>query len=195
MSRHEWQRVIAAGLCLVLGALLGWAVAGVFAVGLVLALSAPRGSWLPSTGMRRSVLEIAIPAVAAWFALGGPLAPTVVLSVNAPPVRVMWEWILANWGFFAVVAAFVAVHHGASAVRRPADLPSRHREIVLAYGALVLVLALLEQTIAAGVVAALFIGQWPFQAEFRAGRVRAHLLATQPVAMLAMLVAALGSSG
>jgi hypothetical protein len=178
---------------LTLAWLLGFGPAAVVALGLVLALSLPGSLWHASAGVRRIALEIIVPATTVWLALGGPDSVPPSASVFGGVGESAAWWWAHNWGFLAVLAAFAAIYHASASVERPADLPGRHRELVLGYGAAVLALAALDKPLAAGVVAALFIAQWPFQAEFRAGRVRWHLNSTQPVSMAAMLVAALGA--
>jgi hypothetical protein len=177
---------------MVVASMLGPAVAALVLVGLVIAASFPRTGWRSSVGLRRTALEIVIPAAAAWFALGGPAAVPVALSVSEPG-GALQAWLSANWGFVAVLAAFASVHQAATSVRSPGELALRHRELVLGYLAAILILAVLDRPLVAGLVGALFVGQWPFQTEFRSGRVRWHLTATQPIAMTAMLVAAAGT--
>jgi hypothetical protein len=92
-----------------------------------------------------------------------------------------------------VAGAFALIHHGATAGLTLSELAARHREIVAGYLLAVASLAVTGATLAALVVAAVFVAQWPLQAQLRAGDARGHFRATEYAAMIAMAAAFWGA--
>ena len=160
-------------------------VAGLLAAGAVVTGAGP-------VGWTRSLLEIAFPAALGWIAVGGPLPVPGAVAAQWGWSSALSNWWAANWAVPAILLGFTVVHHGATAVRSRSDLRPRYRELLMGYIFVVAALAASGSGLTAGVVALLFVAQWPFQAAFRHGRVRWHLEATQGLAMAAMLAGLLG---
>ena len=145
-------------------------------------------------GLLRSCFEIAWPGMMAWLALAGPVGVPAVLAVGRNALENAGAWWQVNWLFPTLLLAFTLIHYAATAADNRAALSRQRQLLGLGYLAAVVTLAASDQPWAAGAVALLFVVQWPFQALFQSGRVRWHFEATQGLAMLAMLVAALAAS-
>jgi hypothetical protein len=179
----------------VLGAALGRGPLLVLAAGIATfaALWSARGRPPAPTGATRTALEIVVPGIVGWLALGGPRAVPAPLGVEQGWTAAVVAWSSANWAAPAALLAFAVVYHGATAGGRRRPVASGRRAIWLGYLAAIAILAVLGQALFAGAVALLFAVQWPFQAALQAGKRRWHLLATQGFAMAAMLAALLGA--
>ncbi|MFQ5459324.1 MAG: hypothetical protein ACE5EL_00875, partial [Anaerolineae bacterium] len=191
LSPLQLQRGLALGLALVVAAVLGWPVVAAVALGAVVAVVRPPGAVRGPVGLRRSVLEIAVPATAAWLALAGPQAVPAATAARGGAAAAA-QWLEANVGFLGVLAAFVVVHYGTTAVRGPEDVAPRVNDVAAGYLLATAVLASMSSPLAAGAVAMLFALQWPHLALYRRGRVHWHLQSTQPMAMAAMAAAFAG---
>jgi|GEM_PF-5365612 hypothetical protein len=146
------------------------------------------------TGTARSTLEIFVPALAGWFALGGPEQVPAWAVTTSGWLSALGGWIELNWLVPLLFVAFSVVHHGATAAAGQTKM-DRRTEIAVGYALAVLALAVADKPLAAGVVALLFIAQWPFQPSAdQHGRNR-YVHYTQWFAMAAMLAAALGAAG
>lgn len=144
-------------------------------------------------GATRTILEVVVPATTGWLALGGSQALPVALVAYGGWGDVARAWLTANWLFPLVVGSFALIHHGATSVPRAGAAPHGDRQIVAGYLVAVAVLAWAGSAVAALAVAGVFVIQWPYLANLRAGRVRWHLLSTQYATMGAMLAAFLGT--
>jgi hypothetical protein len=183
-------------LLLALAGLIGPAVlATLVAGGLLIGLA-----WLVAgrspgaVGLTRSLLEIVVPGLVGWLALDGPVAvPAPVGVVEGWPASASLWWRL-NGLFPAVLLGFAAVFHGATAARHRSELAARARQIAAGYVWVVGALAWAEQAVGAGLVAMVFVVQWPYLARFRLGETHWHLAAAQWLAMLALLLAAVAAA-
>lgn len=193
LSEAPWTLLFGLSLALTLAALLGSAPALLLAAGLAAFFLARLvgGRWPGPGSLPRSMLEIGLPALFTWLVFGASRALPVSLQADQGMIQVGMAWARHNWAWPLVALAFTIVHFASTAVRGRRDLPARRRDLSLGYALAVAALALAAEPWGAGLVALLFVLQWPFQVAFAAGRVRWHFLATQSLAMAAMACAAL----
>lgn len=170
--------------------LLGPEAATVVVGGLALAAGLRRRPGARWRAVTRTALEVGVPGLVAWLALGGAVGVPAPLRVNAAPAEVAVHWWRINWLWPTVLALFAVVYHNATAVRRRAELTARRRWLGLAYIGVVACLAWADRPVAAAAVGWLWVVQWPFEARFQTGKVRWHWAATERLAMAAMAVAA-----
>ncbi len=147
------------------------------------------------SGAVNSAMEILIPGIVGWLALGGA---TAVPASVAPALGLLAEvrvWIDLNWLLPGLMVGFTLVHHGATAVRRRDELVPSRWQMVLGYLLAVSLLVLAELPFHAYLLALAFVVQWPFQSAFQAGYVRWHWKSVEMIALTSMLVAAFGVRG
>jgi hypothetical protein len=193
-------RVAPADLDVLLGAVVALAVSAVLSTGVlavtaaalaaVLATWARRGRPPADHGPVRGLLEIAVPALVGWAALGGSVPVPAPVAVNSGPLATAARWLVANWLALAVVSAFTVVYHGVAG-QHPHSAADRHvRWVASGYVAAVVALALAARPFGASMVAMLLVAQWPLIVAARSTSVSRYGRALQVMAMAAMAVAA-----
>jgi hypothetical protein len=186
-------------LALVLGLTIGYLLAPSVSLLLLVAVLAVFGfvaatGRAPSTvGWLRSMLEILVPALVAWLSLGGNTPVAASMAVSAAPFAEATSWLGANWLFPGICLGFLLVHDGATAVSGRATLARGRWLMVSGYALVITLLALAGSPLSAGLVALLFVAQWPFQAAFQSGYVKWHWRSVRLIAFAAMFVASLGA--
>lgn len=152
-----------------------------------------RGEPPAAIGLARSLLEILVPAVIGWLAVGGPAPVPGSVIVNEGWRAAAGLWLRQNWYWPLVCVAFTIVYHGATAVHSRSDLVARRREMAIGFVAVITALAAAQLPLHAGAVALLFAALWPFQSAFLLGHAAWHWRAVQRLDLAAMLLAALGA--
>jgi hypothetical protein len=187
--------VASMALALAVGALLDAAATVVLLVALLLlgVVWLARGGPPAPTGATRSVLEIFVPAVIGWLALGGAKPVPAAVLVTGGPLSGLNTWLAQNWLVPGLCLAFTWVFAAALMGGQRSALTGPRSHLVMAYLLAVLLLLLSGRSLGAGGVALLFVAQWPFQAALGMGRGRWHWQATQGMALAAMVLAAVSA--
>jgi hypothetical protein len=196
MAPEAMDSLVAALMALVVASLLGPGplLLLVAAMLFFLLYGALAEAWPPVVGAMRTILEIIVPGLMAWLALGG------VVPVPAPAaVQAGWFgsgliWLELNWLVPILLGSFAISYHAAITVHRRGELGRRRAEVSAGYVLAICALVLADRVFGAAAVAIIYVAQWPFAAMFRAGHVRWHFQATEGLAMAAML-AALAAAG
>ncbi len=147
----------------------------------------------PVLGPLRSVLEILVPALIGWLAMGGARPVPAPTLVNEGLLAAAAFWLRHNWLVPGVFSAFTLIFHGATAVNRRDVLADNRRLIILGYVLAIGLLAATDRPLGAGAVALIFVAQWPFQAAFQLGYVHWHWRATHMLAFAAMFAASVAA--
>jgi hypothetical protein len=183
------------GVALVLAVLLGpgTAILLVAAIAAIVCHLVLVGRWPPAVGAARSALEILVPGMAGWLAVAGPTPIAAPMAVTAGVADEAAWWLQHNWLVPVIFVAFTFVHFGSTAVSGRYRLVQLRRTAILGYLIVISAMAVAARPFHAGAVTVLFAVQWPFQAAFQSGYVRWHWQSVHLIALLAMLLAALGA--
>lgn len=138
-------------------------------------------------GAGRSVLEIVVPGLLAWLALGGDVPLPAPEAVRLGLAGGVMAWLAQNWLVPGLFVALAVTYHAASTVHQRGELPLRRLELTVGYLSAIVCLTLAGRVWGAMAVALVFVVQWPFEAMFRSGYVQWHFRWTEPFAMAAML--------
>jgi hypothetical protein len=155
----------------------------------VVAAAAIGGFACRMRGGRRCALPGA--ALVGWLALGGPVRTPAAEAVDLAPAMLVADFVRRNGAAITVFLAFAVVHHGVTSALGRRGLERCWLEIAGGHLAAIAVLAVSAHAFAAGFVALVFVGQWPYHSTLRAGRAVWHARHAQWLAMAAMLAASL----
>jgi len=196
-ARDRTDAVLGLVLAVVIAALLGPPVLTLLLGGLAVFALTQRLPRLPphGRGLVRSATEIGWPGAIAWLALDGAQGVPASLAVAGSVLDVAVRWWQANWLFPLLLALFTVGHFAVTVGDNPSiDMGFRRRLLGPVYVGAVAALAVADHPWGAGAVALTFVVQWPFQVMLAARHAHRQVVAIQGLAMVAMLVAALGAA-